>query len=130
MILIKIDQACLSAFFFCRILQYYFMSKMHMSVSRYYQLKAKLRRFFIIHFRPGYLKKQHQMRRGHCRQCGLCCSLFVRCPFFTSDHLCRVYGKCRPKVCKVYPIDQRDIDEIAALGGQCGYSFDTSSDAA
>jgi hypothetical protein len=88
------------------------------------QFAAKLRRLFVVHLRPGYVKQQQNLRGGQCNQCGKCCVLFVNCPMLTKDGLCRVYGKYRPKVCKIYPIDQKDIDEISSLGGRCGYKFE------
>ena len=27
-------------------------------------------------------------------------------------------------MCKSFPIDQRDIDEVALYGGRCGYRFE------
>jgi hypothetical protein len=32
--------------------------------------------------------------------------------------------KGRPDVCKLFVIDQRDIDDVAVAGGQCGYWFE------
>jgi hypothetical protein len=32
--------------------------------------------------------------------------------------------KGRPDVCKFFAIDQRDIDDVAVSGGQCGYWFE------
>jgi len=90
----------------------------------YRQLINKIRRFYLVHFRKEYVRKQLSLRQGQCQQCGRCCSLVYRCPLLTKDGLCITYGKWRPAVCKVFPIDQRDIDEIATLGGKCGYSFE------
>ncbi len=30
-------------------------------------------------------------------------------------------------MCKSFPIDQRDIDEVARCGGTCGYRFEKQS---
>jgi len=87
------------------------------------QLVAKLRRLVLVHLKPGYVKKQQTLRNGKCNQCGKCCALFIKCPMLKDDGLCTVYGKYRPKVCKVYPVDHRDIEEIKTLGGSCGYNF-------
>lgn len=92
----------------------------------YKQLVAKLRRFYLVHFKPGYVEKQLFLRKGQCRQCGKCCALLFTCPMLTQKGLCVVYGKCRPKACKFFPIDQNDVDEITSLGGECGYRFETS----
>ncbi len=32
--------------------------------------------------------------------------------------------KGRPDVCKLFAIDQRDIDDVAVSGGHCGYWFE------
>ena len=97
-------------------------------MSKYFskQLIAKLRRFQLVHFRLDYVKTQLFLRKGQCDQCGKCCNLLFACPMLNRDRLCIVYGKCRPKVCKLFPIDQNDIDEIASLGGKCGYRFETA----
>lgn len=84
---------------------------------------GKIRRFFIVHFRKTYMTRQLQHRQGDCHQCGTCCHFSIACPLLTTDKLCRVYGKCRPKACKVFPIDQHDIDDVTACGGACGYRF-------
>ena len=88
---------------------------------------GKLRRLRMVHFQKGYVKKQLSARTGACRQCGVCCNLLFTCPMLTKKGRCIIYGSCRPKACKVFPIDQRDIDEIKFCGGQCGYSFNSRS---
>ncbi len=87
------------------------------------QIMSKLWRFYLAHFSKTYVLNQLSRRAGECRQCGTCCVLGVPCPLLTRDKLCAVYGKCRPQVCRVFPIDQRDIDEVAAHGCRCGYYF-------
>jgi len=84
---------------------------------------GKARRFFAVHFRKGYVARQLRNRQGGCRQCGTCCHFTIACPMLTREHSCRVYGKCRPKACRVFPIDQKDIDDVARCGGVCGYGF-------
>lgn len=85
--------------------------------------RGKLRRFGLVHFRTGYVRRQISVRRGACRQCGACCNLLFTCPMLTKQKRCLVYGTCRPQACKVFPIDQRDIDEVKLYGGRCGYRF-------
>jgi len=92
-------------------------------------LVGKIRRLFIVHFRKGYLARQLQSRQGDCHQCGTCCNFSIACPMLTRDKLCRVYGKCRPKVCRVFPIDQKDIKDVADCGGVCGYHFPARANA-
>ena len=88
---------------------------------------GKLRRFWLVHFRTGYVRRQISVRQGACRQCGTCCNLLFTCPMLTNHGPCLVYGICRPQTCKVFPIDQRDIDEVKLCDGQCGYRFNAKA---
>ena len=85
---------------------------------------GKFRRFWLVHFRRQYVQNQLLTRRGDCRQCGTCCNLLFTCPMLTKQGRCFVYGSCRPESCKVFPIDQRDIDEVSFCGSCCGYYFE------
>jgi len=85
---------------------------------------GKIRRFFLVHFQKKYVKSQLEKRTGQCQRCGACCNLLFTCPMLTTTGKCSVYGLCRPKACKVFPIDQRDIEEIKLFGKKCGYSFE------
>ncbi|GBE32873.1 hypothetical protein BMS3Bbin05_01801 [bacterium BMS3Bbin05] len=87
------------------------------------RIVGKLRRFYLVHFRKDYVKRQLKLRRGECRQCAQCCSLVFTCPMLTRRKLCRTYRKWRWKVCTVFPIDRRDIDDVGISGVQCGYFF-------
>lgn len=84
---------------------------------------GKLRRFFLVHFRKGHVYRQMQLREGSCNQCGICCSLLFTCPMLTRQGRCLTYGSCRPQACKVFPIDQRDLEEVKVCGSRCGYRF-------
>ena len=84
---------------------------------------GKLRRFGLVHFQKEYVHRQLPVRKGNCHQCGTCCNLLFTCPMLTKQRRCFVYGSCRPQACKVFPIDQRDIDEVNLCGVQCGYCF-------
>ena len=88
---------------------------------------AKARRFLLVHFRKKYVQDQLLSRAGDCRQCGVCCNLLFTCPTLTKQGRCLVYNTCRPKACKVFPIDQRDIDEVKLNGGNCGYRFEAEN---
>ena len=85
--------------------------------------RGKLRRLGLVHFRTGYVQRQISVRQGDCHQCGTCCNLLFTCPMLTKQGRCLVYGTCRPQACKVFPVDQRDIDEVKLYGAQCGYRF-------
>jgi len=84
---------------------------------------GKVKRFWLVHFQKEYVQRQLSHRQGACSQCGTCCKMLFTCPLLTKQRSCLCYGACRPQSCKVFPIDQRDIDEVALCGGQCGYSF-------
>jgi hypothetical protein len=86
-------------------------------------IKGKIRRFFLPKLYPDYVKKQLDIRQGKCLQCGKCCVMLYRCPFLkgSGDNIrCLIYNSFRPRQCKLFPIDERDLQEI---GGPCGYSF-------
>ncbi len=89
-------------------------------------LTGKIRRLFLVHFRKRYVQNQLLIREGKCRQCGMCCNLLFTCPMLTKQGRCLIYGTCRPRACKVFPIDQRDIKEVELCGGKCGYRFNKS----
>ena len=86
-------------------------------------MSGKARRFFLVHFNKSYIQRQLLCREGHCRQCGTCCNLLFTCPTLMKNGHCLIYGACRPGACKVFPIDQRDIDEVRMFGAKCGYTF-------
>jgi hypothetical protein len=91
------------------------------------QLAGKCRRLYLVHFRKKYVRRQLSQRAGECRQCGTCCALLFTCPMLTRKGLCLVYGRCRPQACRVFPIDKKDLEEVAVCGGRCGYRFPTAS---
>jgi hypothetical protein len=49
--------------------------------------------------------------------------MLFTCLMLTKQGLCLTYGTCRPQSCKIFPIDQRDIDEVDLCGGKCGFRF-------
>lgn len=92
------------------------------------QIKGKIRRFFVTHFRKRYILEQQEKRQGSCNQCGACCSLLYTCPFLLRSGKCVTYGHCRPEACEAFPIDEHDVQEISSLGQKCGFSFNTPSE--
>ena len=88
-------------------------------------LVGKFRRFYLVEFRRGYVRRQLALRKGECRQCGQCCSLLLICPLLTRQGLCRIYHRGRWKMCKAFPIDERDISDVVLTGGTCGYYFES-----
>ena len=93
---------------------------MGIAVMRLSRLKGVIRRMFLCNFRKSYVKRQLSYRSGQCNQCGKCCELAFRCPFLTKSRACLIYERGRPEQCKIFPIDQRDLNEI---DGVCGYYF-------
>ena len=84
---------------------------------------GKFRRLWLVHFQKDYVQRQLVAREGACRQCGACCNLLFTCPMLTRLGKCHIYGLCRPQVCKAFPIDHRDIEEVKLCGGRCGHRF-------
>ena len=64
-----------------------------------------------------------ELRRGECKRCGNCCSLFWRCPFLEDTARCTFYEN-RFKPCRNFPIDARDITGAAS---GCGHYFVTEA---
>ena len=85
---------------------------------------GKLRRFFLVHWKMEYVQAQLRTRKGECQQCGCCCRLIFPCLMLTRRGLCRIYGRHRCLVCKVFPIDEHDLADIRRAGGGCGYHWD------
>ena len=88
-------------------------------------LLGKIRRFYLVHLRKGYVREQLASRMGDCRQCGRCCRFIFSCPMLDREGLCRVYNTCRWLACKVFPIDEWDLLDVAMAGGRCGYWFES-----
>jgi len=116
-----IDRIAFLPVFFYRLI----IMNIHMfQNSRFvHHTRGKLRRLALVHCKKKYVHQQLSARRGTCRQCGTCCNLLFTCPMLTKQGPCLVYGTCRPQACKVFPIDQRDIDEVKLCNGQCGFHF-------
>jgi hypothetical protein len=96
--------------------------------SRFFvHLIGKIRRFWLVHFGKAYVAARLEEREGACRQCGTCCNLLVSCPMLTKEKRCLIYNSFRWQVCRVFPIDQRDVDAVALDGAVCGYRFPKAS---
>ncbi|OGL42503.1 MAG: hypothetical protein A2161_05985 [Candidatus Schekmanbacteria bacterium RBG_13_48_7] len=90
---------------------------------------GKLRRQYLIHYNPQYVKASLERRRGECIRCGTCCRLSVKCPFLdfnTQYPICDFYT-FRSNVCRTFPIDAKDLKDRNRLspGIQCGYWFES-----
>ena len=87
---------------------------------------GKARRFYLVHFRPGYVRKSIERREGDCARTGACCNLLFTCPVYAAKPLptCRI-NSYKPKVCRMFPIDERDLRDrdIISPDVPCGFSF-------
>jgi hypothetical protein len=92
-------------------------------------LEGKIRRQFLLERHPEYVAAMLSKRAGQCSRCGICCSLLVQCPAYVHGVGCSQYDS-RPEVCRIFPIDQRDVDEVSMIGGRCSYSFAGAGDMA
>ncbi|NQT52430.1 hypothetical protein HQ576_10285 [bacterium] len=89
---------------------------------------GKARRYYLGRLRPGYVKRQHERRRGECARCGACCQLGIYC-WSLQNH--QPVAECkrhtsRPMNCRIFPIDERDLRDrdLIVSDVRCGYSFD------
>jgi hypothetical protein len=94
---------------------------------------GKVRRFLLGTFRPGTVRARLAERGGDCRGCAACCKLLYRCPFLdesTSPARCSVYPH-RPKNCRLFPIDPRDLMERDLVSPEeaCGFTFPVAESA-
>ena len=88
---------------------------------------GKVRRFYLAHLRPGYVRESLARRIGHCDRSGACCRLMFTCPILDTKSnpvSCRIHD-VKPKVCQLFPIDERDLEDrdIIAPATPCGFSF-------
>ena len=88
---------------------------------------GKARRFYLSHFRPGYVRRSLARRVGDCNRTGACCHLMFTCPLLDSRSnpvRCTIQ-EVKPKVCRLFPIDERDLRDrdIISPDTPCGFSF-------
>jgi hypothetical protein len=88
--------------------------------------RGKIRRFWLVHFRPRAVEASLARRRGECDRTGACCNVLFTCPLLGANPLpaCRIH-RHKPRVCRMFPIDERDLRDrdIISPGHPCGYSF-------
>ena len=91
-------------------------------------LWGKVRRFYYHTLRPGYIARNHRRRRGECARCGICCYMGALCPHYDEDDhgqaVCTRHA-IRPRNCRIFPIDERDIADrdILMPNTPCGFHF-------
>ena len=83
------------------------------------RLRGVLRRFWLVHFRPGYVREMAGRLRGECTRCGDCCRILHRCMFLKEGAHCSIYSK-RPAQCRSFPIDERDLADVPT----CAFWFE------
>ena len=88
---------------------------------------GKVRRLYLAHFRPGYVRESLARRRGQCDRSGACCHLMFTCPLLDrrSDPVGCSIHETKPTVCRLFPIDERDLRDrdILSPDAPCGFSF-------
>ncbi len=90
-------------------------------------LWGKVRRLYLVNFRPRYVEESLTRRVGHCHRTGACCNVMFPCPLLdwaSRLPLCGIY-KSRPRNCTTFPIDERDLRDrnIVNPWEPCGFSF-------
>lgn len=90
-------------------------------------LWGKVRRFYLVNFRPRYVEESLRRRVGECHRTGACCNVMFPCPLLSWASrlpLCGIYSG-RPKNCTTFPIDERDLRDrnIVNPWESCGFSF-------
>ena len=88
---------------------------------------GKARRFYLVVFRPEYVRRSLARRVGSCHRTGACCVLMFSCPALdrlSRLPLCRIYTR-RPANCRTFPIDERDLSDRNLVNPwePCGFSF-------
>jgi Putative zinc- or iron-chelating domain len=88
---------------------------------------GKVRRFYLAHFRRAYVRESLARRIGQCDRTGACCHLMFTCPLLDQKSQpvrCSIH-EVKPKVCRLFPIDERDLRDrdIISPGTPCGFSF-------
>jgi len=88
---------------------------------------GKLRRFYLAHCRPSYVRESLARRVGQCARTGACCNLMFTCPLLdrrAEPVRCTIH-EIKPRVCRLFPIDERDLldRDIVSPDRPCGFSF-------
>ncbi|HEU4401952.1 MAG TPA: YkgJ family cysteine cluster protein [Candidatus Polarisedimenticolia bacterium] len=89
--------------------------------------RGKVRRLVLAHFRPGYVRESLARRVGSCHRTGACCHLMFTCPLLDQKAepvRCSIH-EIKPKVCRLFPIDERDLRDrdIISPDTPCGFTF-------
>jgi hypothetical protein len=94
--------------------------------NNYRILRGKMRRVMRVYLSPNrHRLPTSSTAQGSCARCGTSCKLGWQCFFWDKKNGgCSIYAH-RPLVCRVFPMDQRDIDERNLVNRReaCGYRF-------
>jgi hypothetical protein len=96
--------------------------------KRIYLLRGKLRRWYLVRFRPDYVRRSLARRRGQCEHSGACCQLAYVCPFLGPGDpgvpSCAIYERRHPN-CHAFPLDERDLADrdLVMPDHPCGFTF-------
>ena len=87
-------------------------------------LIGKIRRQRLLEREPEYVARMLSLRMGECNRCGggACCKMVLVCPWYSDIAGCTIHEN-RPNVCRAFPIDQDDLDDVRAAGASCSYWF-------
>lgn len=96
-------------------------------------LWGKLRRSSYTLLFHGYVKRQHERRRGACNNCGACCMMFHICPWLemkSGKSRCTIYTRYGES-CKIFPVDERDLRDrdMVMPDKKCGFYFISKEEA-
>jgi hypothetical protein len=100
--------------------------------DNYRLLRGKVRRLVRVYISPGRNQlKPASIALGACARCGTSCKLAWQCFFWDKKNGgCSIYSH-RPRICRVFPLDQRDIEDRNLVNRRqpCGYRFESSAPA-
>ena len=83
-------------------------------------LRSSIRRRYLWYFNRAYVEKMLAKRKGSCKDCGGYCCSHTRICRNLKNGKCSVYKTSIPFFCKVFPIDEKDI-ELACVKDKCKY---------
>jgi hypothetical protein len=98
--------------------------------KKFILLRGVVRRFLLYIFKRKYVEESISKRKGNCVNCGACCRLaFKKCPYLIHEEngksLCKIYTGFRMLNCKIFPIDQEDINDRNIISKiPCSYYFE------
>ena len=77
----------------------------------------RIRRRFLVIFRPYYVMRSLSLRRGNCNHCS-CCEK-INCKHL-ENKLCKIYPR-NPLFCMIFPIDEKEREIVKK---HCGFYWE------